>query len=188
METPALIPSFSSKGFRIKDGVSDLAGVLEVTAPLIHDAYLISAYDIHHGLLPNLKDLQSFPPEGLYGAPEVLVIDSGGFETSPAHDLSETYVFDYEPMSWTEDLHSETLDGLPDYPVPDLRDTIGRYEDAAELTSPGACVIGLSINTSSMERGAAERYLQDTRERLGLPTVDAVRTGVAPLVDAIERL
>lgn len=113
LETPALIPSFSSKGFRIGDDDSDLADVLEVTAPLINDSFLISAYDICHDLLPNLGHLRTHPPEGLYASPEVLFVDSGGFEVAPAHDLSETYEFAYEPLDWDEELHAETLDSLP---------------------------------------------------------------------------
>lgn len=91
-------------------------------------------------------------------------------------------------MVLCHDAGQETLGGLPDYPLPDLRDAIGRNEQAAELTSPEARVIGVSINTSSMRADVAERHLQDTRERLGLPVVDSVRTGVAPLVDVLERL
>ncbi len=93
-----------------------------------------------------------------------------------------------EAMVLCHDAGRTTLDGLPDYPVPDLQDSIQRYEQAARLTSENARVIGLSINTSSMEAAAAESYLRKIEEELGLPAVDAVRTGVAALVDALEKL
>ena len=91
-------------------------------------------------------------------------------------------------MVLCHDAGRSTLDGLPDYPIGDLRETISEYERAAHLTSPGARVIGVSVNTSSMEGGAALTYLAELEGQLGLPVVDAVRTGVGPLVDILEAL
>ena len=56
------------------------------------------------------------------------------------------------------------------------------------MFEPGAKVVGVSVNTSSMDDAQATAYLAEISERLGLPAVDAVRTGVAPIVDAIEKL
>ena len=47
-------------------------------------------------------------------------------------------------------------------------------------------MVGLSVNTSSMEEGEALALLASLSERLGRPAVDAVRTGVEPLLDALE--
>jgi len=91
-----------------------------------------------------------------------------------------------QAMVLCHDAGRTTLDGLPDYPVPRLEDAIAGYEHAAGLTSPGSRVIGLSINTSSMQAAEADRFLGDIQSRLRLPAVDAVRTGVAALVDVIE--
>ena len=91
-------------------------------------------------------------------------------------------------MVLCHDAGRTTLDGLPDYPIPDLAETISEYERAASLTSPGARVIGVSVNTSSMEGAAALTYLGELEGRLGLPAVDAVRTGVGPLADILEAL
>lgn len=77
--------------------------------------------------------------------------------------------------------------GLPDYPLPSLEECIAANEAAARLTNPAAQVIGLAINTAALEPAAA-RTLQDrTADRLGLPCVDPVRDGVAPLVDAMAK-
>jgi uncharacterized NAD-dependent epimerase/dehydratase family protein len=80
----------------------------------------------------------------------------------------------------------ENLDGMPDYPIPSMRDAIASNERAARLTSPTARVTGLCINTSSLGPAAASRYLSDLEQDLQLPAVDPVRGGVAALVDALE--
>jgi uncharacterized NAD-dependent epimerase/dehydratase family protein len=77
--------------------------------------------------------------------------------------------------------------GVPDYPLPSLQDCIAANETAARLTNPNAACIGISINTVNLNAGEAERLLKDTERRLGLPCVDAVRTGVAGLVDQLVR-
>ena len=76
--------------------------------------------------------------------------------------------------------------GLPTYPLPDLAECIVANEQAARLTNPEARCIGLSINTAALDQAAAERLLKETADRLGLPCVDAVRTGVEALVDRLE--
>ena len=73
--------------------------------------------------------------------------------------------------------------GLPGYKLPDLKLCIERNIEAAQLTNTAARCIGLSINTAGLDTGAARDYLRQTGDRLGLPCVDPVRTGVAALVD-----
>lgn len=73
--------------------------------------------------------------------------------------------------------------GLPHYPLPDLRDCIEANLAAARLTNKAVRCVGLSINTGGLEAGAARDYLRQTGDRLGLPCVDPVRTGVGALVD-----
>jgi D-glutamate N-acetyltransferase len=73
--------------------------------------------------------------------------------------------------------------GLPGYKLPEIELCIARNIEAAQLTNPGVRCVGLSINTSGLEPAAARDYLRQTEDRLGLPCVDPVRTGVAPLVD-----
>ncbi|HUL13753.1 MAG TPA: N-acetyltransferase DgcN [Methylococcaceae bacterium] len=75
--------------------------------------------------------------------------------------------------------------GIPDYSLPSLEDCIAANEAAARLTNPCATCIGISMNTVNLTEADAERLLAETEKYLGLPCVDAVRTGVAPLVARI---
>ncbi len=101
METPILVPSFSSKGFRVdKDGSSEVRAVLEFASEWLTDSMLISAYDMHYGHIPK--------PEELATAPELTVVDSGGYEARIEHDLSTSVHSPHAPHDWSEAL----LDGV----------------------------------------------------------------------------
>jgi len=78
--------------------------------------------------------------------------------------------------------------GLPTYKLPDLKLCIDRNVEAAQLTNPSVRCIGLSINTAGYDEATARDYLRETEGRLGLPCVDAVRTGVGRLVDQVAGL
>jgi uncharacterized NAD-dependent epimerase/dehydratase family protein len=75
--------------------------------------------------------------------------------------------------------------GVPGYPLPSLEVCIAANEAAARLTNPDATCVGISINTAILTEADAGRLLREAEDRLGLPCVDAVRTGVAPIVDRI---
>jgi uncharacterized NAD-dependent epimerase/dehydratase family protein len=75
--------------------------------------------------------------------------------------------------------------GLPTYKLPDLRPCIDRNVEAAQLTNPAACCVGISVNTAAMDPGAARDYLRRTEDELGLPCVDPVRSGVGAIVDRL---
>ena len=70
--------------------------------------------------------------------------------------------------------------GLPEHPLPGLENCIAANEAAARLTNPNATFIGISLNTAALD------LLGETEARTGLPCVDAVRTGVARLVDCLS--
>ena len=76
--------------------------------------------------------------------------------------------------------------GLPEYALPSVQLCIDRNLEAARLTNPAARCIGLAVNTSNLSAEDARRYLTETSDSLGLPAVDPVRDGVAPLVDALD--
>lgn len=97
LETPLLIPSFSSKGF------PDLRNVIQFMRGFITDAALISAYDVYYSHL-NASNT-SFP--------EVLFLDSGGYEASVEHDLSEAYGHAYKPKPWTQRMHEQVVRNWP---------------------------------------------------------------------------
>ena len=75
--------------------------------------------------------------------------------------------------------------GLPEYPLPDMQLCIERNVEAAQLTNPATRCVGVSVNTSGLDPAAARDYLRRTEDQLGLPVVDAVRTGVGPIVDVV---
>jgi len=79
----------------------------------------------------------------------------------------------------------EHMRGLPEYPLPSLEYCIAANEAAARLTNPGATCIGISLNTAALDEAEAMDILAQTEARIGLPCVDAVRTGVARLVDCL---
>lgn len=80
----------------------------------------------------------------------------------------------------------KTLNEFPHVPVRPLTEAIPAYLAAARLTNPNARFVGLSLNTSALSAPEAESVLRSTGESLGLPCVDPIRTGVAPIVAALE--
>lgn len=107
LQTPLLIPSFSSKGFARskKDGKSEIGKILAASGEFLTEAYLISAYDIYHGNLPAPKDLPF--------TPELVFLDSGGYEISTDRDYSS--VIDPLPAPKPWDL-SKLQSVLGDWP------------------------------------------------------------------------
>ena len=75
--------------------------------------------------------------------------------------------------------------GLPDYPLPDLGACIRANEEAARLTNPDAVCVGIAVNTHALAPNEAELFLKEAEDKHGLPTVDPVTTGVAPIVDRL---
>jgi len=74
---------------------------------------------------------------------------------------------------------------LPKYPVPDMGAVMEMTLPHARLTNPDAAFVGVAVNTAKLDPAAAERFLKDTEDRFGLPTVDPVRTGVGRIVDIL---
>ncbi len=75
--------------------------------------------------------------------------------------------------------------GTPTIPMPDLQAVIDANIRAGRLTNPGIRCIGVSVNTSALSDGEADKLLQELEAELGLPCVDAFRHGAARLVDAL---
>jgi uncharacterized NAD-dependent epimerase/dehydratase family protein len=79
-----------------------------------------------------------------------------------------------------------SLNGFPHVPLVALDVAIEAYLSAARLTNPNACFVGVAMNTSAMDEKEAARVMIEAAEKLALPCVDPIRTGVAPIVDALE--
>jgi uncharacterized NAD-dependent epimerase/dehydratase family protein len=75
--------------------------------------------------------------------------------------------------------------GLPDRPLPSIAACIEATLGAARLTNPAVRMIGISMDTSRLDEAAARKTLDQAAAATGLPAVDPLRTGVAPLVDRL---
>ena len=78
--------------------------------------------------------------------------------------------------------------GLKHAPIPRLEDCFRPYVSLATLTNPGAQFVGICIDTHLLEPHLAERYLKEHEDKLGLPCVDPLTTGVGPIVDRLAVL
>ena len=79
----------------------------------------------------------------------------------------------------------DTIEGYPDFPIPDLQVAINRYVEAASLTNRAVRCIGLSINSSTLSDAQWASYASDLSGRLNLPVVDPLRGGVEALASAL---
>src|SRR4051794_5704003 len=102
IETPLLIPSFSSKGFLPKE----IKTIFEISAEAITDALLVSAFDVHHG---NIHKPEQFPVR-----PKLVVLDSGGYETSDEQDLSAVKFAQGNKAEWNVPLLKGIYDKWPE--------------------------------------------------------------------------
>lgn len=82
--TPAIIPSFSSKGF------PEVEKIVESLSQVITESALVSAYDFSYKFLAT-------PPS----YPEYLILDSGGYECSKDMELSDTRSNNYHETEWS---------------------------------------------------------------------------------------
>lgn len=97
VETPLLVPSFSSRGY---PGLANLFGAMRCA---LKDSALVSAYDLHFGALPL----------DAAGAADLVVVDSGGYEARPTADLGEPYLDDRAGRRWTVEAYHRLIDTLP---------------------------------------------------------------------------
>ncbi|RCK48634.1 hypothetical protein TH25_13515 [Thalassospira profundimaris] len=78
--------------------------------------------------------------------------------------------------------------GLPGYSLPDLKTTMEVNLMHARLTNPDCVVAGFAINTKALDDAAATKLMADISAEFGLPCVDPVRNGVAPIVDKLQEI
>jgi hypothetical protein len=114
IETPRLVPAFSSKGFNFfRDGrheYSEVTNALELIGPYIQESLLISAYDLHHR---NFRK-----PERFIKGKELIFLDSGGYELSPDWDSTEPHQSRYKGKPFVESDYVKIVQKLPkDEPV-----------------------------------------------------------------------
>jgi len=85
------------------------------------------------------------------------------------------------------DLARNSLASFAHFPVVSFEHAMAGYLSVARLTNPSPRFVGVALNTSSLSESEATETLRRTTERLQLPCVDPIRTGVDILVDALER-
>jgi len=78
--------------------------------------------------------------------------------------------------------------GLPGYDLPSLEALRDTALPLAKIANPACQVVGISVNTAAMGEDEALSYLEQTENRMGLPTVDPFRQGAARLVDALDAI
>ena len=136
LTTPLLIPSFSSKGFgRLEgSGKSEIGDILVATSEFVTEIFLVSAYDIFYEHVPQPRELEC--------TPELIVVDSGGYEILPGCDYSSPMVSRYDCGPWTvenlKSVYSEWPDQLPavfvSFDHPDVRKPfLDQVSDAQSL-------------------------------------------------------
>ena len=92
-ETPLLVPSFSSRGFPTlphgRAGKTRPGAWVHTTtfAPLIDDALLLSAHDVHHELVDGAKQFQKNPGKSIYSNARIVFLDSGLYESRSTSDM-----------------------------------------------------------------------------------------------------
>ncbi len=87
--TPLVVPSYSSRGF------NPINHVFDAMSPDTTSASLVSAYDIHHGLLPVSAAYAS----------DLVFLDSGGYEAYASAELSV-------PAPWSIEAYRQVLSQL----------------------------------------------------------------------------
>lgn len=109
LETPLLVPSFSSKGFGVKKSggseVSEAKDICLVASEYLTETMLISAFDIASNHLPIFKSAIT----------ELTFVDSGGYEISDYHDLSAVYRHPLKIQDWSIEKLTEVYSSWPEH-------------------------------------------------------------------------
>lgn len=105
VNTPLLLPSFSSKGYGFANGVSEVDDAVEACSGWLTEPMLMSAYDLYYKHIPFFWRLQVSPP--------LVFVDSGGYETSLEYELSATYKSPQSPKKWSEEMLNSVLKSWP---------------------------------------------------------------------------
>jgi uncharacterized NAD-dependent epimerase/dehydratase family protein len=79
------------------------------------------------------------------------------------------------------------VEAFPDCPLPDISTLIEHTIVCGEVTNASIRCAGISINTSKMSAAERASHLAELSDRTGLPCVDPVAIGVAPIVDYLDQ-
>lgn len=79
------------------------------------------------------------------------------------------------------------VEAFPDFPLPDIQQLIEHTIVCGRLTNANIRCAGISINTIDLSAVDRDAYLREIAAQTGLPCVDPVAVGVAPIIDFIEQ-
>jgi uncharacterized NAD-dependent epimerase/dehydratase family protein len=77
-----------------------------------------------------------------------------------------------------------TLTGWPDRPLPGIAEVIARTVDLGRLTNPAIRCVGIALITAKLDPAVRAATLARHADEFGLPCVDPLVDGTAPIVDA----
>jgi uncharacterized NAD-dependent epimerase/dehydratase family protein len=78
------------------------------------------------------------------------------------------------------------IDEYEDFPVPDLRECVTQYEQAARVTNRQSSIVGISLNTQGLSDTEALSACRDASTLTGLPCVDPMRHELDSILDALR--
>ncbi len=78
--------------------------------------------------------------------------------------------------------------GLPGYKLPSLEALRDLSLTMAKTVNSNCKVIGIALNTREMEDKEARQIVDETEQRMALPTTDPVRFGVGKIIDSLISL
>ena len=74
-----------------------------------------------------------------------------------------------------------------DHALPTIQQVIDRNIEDGKLTNPDIQCVGICVNTQNLPEDEARDYLSSLAAEYGLPCVDPIRTGMASIVDEIQK-
>jgi hypothetical protein len=170
LETPLLVPSFSSKAFGFgHGGKPEVHRVLDAAQEFITRTCLVSAYDVHYGYVPQPQDLTI--------TVDLMFLDSGGYEVSDDRDLSAVEKPVHRPQEWNvgklRAIWDRWPDGLPAVLVSfdhsnHRRPVTDQLQDAkqATLAKPGH-LHSFLLKPESQEERSLEPALRALQSQIG---------------------
>mgnify|MGYP001183873288 CR=1 FL=1 len=87
--------------------------------------------------------------------------------------------------------HEPTRDhmrGLPEYSLPSLNELKDLALKVSKVVNQNVQVVGISINTSSMNKNEAIDYINKVELEMGLPTIDPVLQGTQRLANELKKI
>ena len=72
-----------------------------------------------------------------------------------------------------------SINGLPDYPIPSLEETVDMTLRLGRRTNPAIRCGGISLNTAHLDENERQRVFAEAERSLGLPVADPMRPGPA---------